>query len=52
MNSTLNVACSINHINTPSYHFKYINTCITDVCLTIHKNTLSEIRDESHSVNI
>lgn len=51
MNSTLNAACSINHINTPSYHFKYINTCIMDMYLIIHKDTLSEIRDERPSVN-
>lgn len=51
MNSALNAACSINHINTPSYHFKYKNTCIMDVYLIIYKNTLSEIRDENHSVN-
>lgn len=51
MNSTLNAACSLDHKNTPSYHFKYINTCIMDMYLIIHQNTLSDTRDESHSVN-
>lgn len=51
MNSTLNAACSLNHKNTPSYHFKYRNTCIMDMYLIIHKNTLSDTRDKSHSVS-